>query len=290
MLQPVRVGLGWLDKQEAVRLLHEDRAVGPEESSRLEDALRAAAAQVCARLPGVESFTINPFPRCLSEQARKFRLRNEVGQQLQDMDWDLGVIDLAEVLSFQKMIRWDSTDRLASLSADDWEGLFRLTLPEAPEAEELHIETFFDAPNRATILSSPDLNLCSTSHGSADMVSLSDGGLPKKIRLYGYGVAVRPSILQAVEYRGRLFIRDGYHRSVGLLKYGIRHVPAVVVRAKSLLQVGANAEGFFSEEVIMGDRPMRLRDFLDDTVTATIQRTVFRKVVRIVAEEYIVRI
>jgi hypothetical protein len=50
------------------------------------------------------------------------------------------------------------------------------------------------------------------------------GGPP----IFGFAVALNPSYMQVVHYRGRYFLRDGYHRAYGLLSRGITVVPAFV--------------------------------------------------------------
>jgi hypothetical protein len=174
---------------------------------------------------------------------------------------------------------------LASNTPDDLEGLFSVTLPEQQDDELTIIP---DSTKTATVVASLNRNLCSTSHGTADMVWQTPGRPSKKVKLFGFGVAIRPSFVQVVEYRGRLFLRDGYHRTAGLLKRGIHRVPAVVVRAKSFLQVCVNSSGLLPEELVMGERPLQLQDFHDDDVSITVLQRAHRKIVRITAEEYTV--
>jgi hypothetical protein len=70
--------------------------------------------------------------------------------------------------------------------------------------------------------------------------------------------------MEVASYRGRWFLRDGYHRSFRLLKRGVCRVPVVVVYAETLAQMGAVGSQFFAEETLLSSRPPMLDDFLDD--------------------------
>jgi len=74
--------------------------------------------------------------------------------------------------------------------------------------------------------------------------------------------------MEVASYRGRWFLRDGYHRSFRLLKQDVRLVPCVVVYAETLVQMGAVGSQFFSEEVLFSAHPPMVTDFLVEELTA----------------------
>jgi hypothetical protein len=98
------------------------------------------------------------------------------------------------------------------------------------------------------------------------------------------------SLLQVVEYSGRWFIRDGYHRAYGLLRKGITRIPCIFIRAANFQQTGADQPAFIRYETLFGLRPPFLRDFLLNEVSATVQQRAVRKVVRVAAEEFVVEV
>lgn len=73
--------------------------------------------------------------------------------------------------------------------------------------------------------------------------------------------------LEVAFHRGRWFLRDGYHRSYGLLRRGIRCVPAVVVHARTIRELGAIGHKFFSEDILFSAPPPMLRDFTNEALT-----------------------
>lgn len=83
----------------------------------------------------------------------------------------------------------------------------------------------------------------------------------------------RSPFIEVASYGGRWFLRDGYHRSFLLLRRGINLVPAVVVYAETLAQMGAVGGWFFTEEAIFSSHPPMVTDFLDDEIVIRYIRT-----------------
>jgi hypothetical protein len=87
------------------------------------------------------------------------------------------------------------------------------------------------------------------------------------------------------EFRRRWFLRDGYHRAYRLLRAGVHHVPVVVIRARTMDELGATQSWFFDEEQLFSPCPPRVMDFLSDDLVLRYQRQRFRKTIRIIIEE-----
>jgi len=94
------------------------------------------------------------------------------------LDWNLSIVDLRELIAFQRRIRFDHPDSRPVHRKARSQQLLDLALP-------LHARS-----------SSPYMEVAS--------------------------------------YRGRWFLRDGYHRSFRLLKQGVWLVPCVVVHAETM--------------------------------------------------------
>jgi hypothetical protein len=91
--------------------------------------------------------------------------------------------------------------------------------------------------------------------------------------------------LEVAEYRGRWFLRDGYHRAYALLSAGIVRVAAVVIRARTLDELGATQPWFFDEKTLFSERPPRLIDFHKASLVISYERPSQEKVIRISIEE-----
>jgi len=90
---------------------------------------------------------------------------------------------------------------------------------------------------------------------------------------------------EVARYRGRWFLRDGYHRAYAHLRAGIIHIPTGVGEAKSLAELGAAHPWFFPEDVLFSSTPSRVTDFLDGAHVLEYDRTPFIKTLRLTMEE-----
>jgi|SRR5579883_935637 len=96
-----------------------------------------------------------------------------------------------------------------------------------------------------------------------DVEALLDLTIPRlSLRLRSYS-----PYLEVALYRGRWFLRDGYHRSYGLLRRGINCVPAVVLHARTIGELGAVGHKFFSEDILFSARPPIVSDFGNEALT-----------------------
>jgi len=173
----------------------------------------------------------------------------------------------------------------AALGSGSDEALFRVTLPE-PELRPTAVVQDV-ATNSYTIASeNPNLRVGGMAQSQAAATAASGAQMP--INIYGFFVTFGGPWMQAAEFQGRWFLRDGYHRAFHLLARGISRVPCIAVSAHSLEDLGLVRPGFVGAEVLLGDRPPVVSDFHDDrwSVNGSLPR--IRKVVRIRAEEFVV--
>jgi hypothetical protein len=201
--------------------------------------------------------------------------RIELHQEYKGLDWTLGVVDLRRLLAFQRRLIFDpEISPLTAPQPDDWPRLIAITLGAQRSTE--HSVTskkndggFLDVSLRS---SNPDLQLrlsADAGHDNAPPFSLY-GGSP---------------FFEVAEFCGRWFLRDGYHRAYGLLQAGIHSVPAVVIHAKTIEELGATQPWFFSEDQLLSSRPPRVVDFLDDNLVLRYRRPRLIKTIRIQIEE-----
>jgi hypothetical protein len=120
------------------------------------------------------------------------------------------------------------------------------------------------------------------------LVASAPGAPPQKMQGITFFINMGTSYVQVARYQGRYFLRDGYHRTVGLLRAHVTKVPAVVINAPSFQYI-APQPGLFDHEVAFSDRPPLLTDFLDDTVSVEGSQPTIRKVVRARAEQFVVQ-
>jgi hypothetical protein len=201
--------------------------------------------------------------------------REDLRQEYENLDWTLAVIDLRRLLAFQRRLVFSSGSKaLMTPDRHDWPQLISMAIGSQRSTEHvlIHDRSEEDQLDIRLHSSNPDLRLRfhpKTSRGELLPLSLY-GGSP---------------FFEVAAFHGRWFLRDGYHRAYHLLQAGVDRMPAVVIYARSIEELGATAPWFFNEEQLFSDRPPQVTDFLDDNMILRYERTALRKVIRIHIEE-----
>ena len=201
--------------------------------------------------------------------------REDLHLEYQSLDWTLGVVDLRLLLAFQRRLIFSHSLQAPFMPKQGaWPGLVSLAVGSQRSTEHLLIHNGSDTDRLDIGLhsSNPDFQLRFTPKTSGC------GALP--LSLYGGS-----PFFEVAELRGRWFLRDGYHRAYHLLQAGVDRMPAVVIYARSVEELGATTPWFFQEEQLFSDRPPRVADFLDSSMILRYERTALRKVIRIRVEE-----
>jgi hypothetical protein len=279
-----------MEKDEAVASLL-DRMPRPEDDlTELTGTWEARKDRLAQRAPySLPTPKLEPLPQELVERGEAFKRRPDVQASLHGLDWDVGIVDLTRILTFQKLVVLEQiAERVAGVSQDHWGPLFSLCLPDS---SILEVGGMLHPSGRSITLSSPSPNLRVSQHILQDLTVAPAPGVPgQTMKFFGFAVSYGAPFLQVAEYKGRWFVRDGYHRSYGLLSRGVARVPAVFVKARSFTETGAAAPIFLSREILFGDHPPTLKDFFDDDLAMTVSQRVTRKIVRITAEEFVVEV
>jgi hypothetical protein len=108
-------------------------------------------------------------------------------------------------------------------------------------------------------------------------------GMPPGTVHMGFQVRMITSFLQVGSMQGRYFLRDGYHRGLGLVQRGARYVPALV--REDMLIADLVAPGSLSVEAILGPKPPTLADYWDDSVSVTARLPAPRRIISVAASE-----
>jgi hypothetical protein len=201
--------------------------------------------------------------------------RKELKQEYEGLEWTLGVVDLRRVLAFQRRLVFSPARRPSLIPPQDyWSQLISLAFGSR-RGTEYHFDHNcnstgdFDISLRS---SNPDLQLRLNPKEER-------GGL-SPFHLHGGS-----PFFEVAEFRGRWFLRDGYHRAYRLLRAGVHRIPAVVIYARTIGELGATESCFFGEDQLFSDRPPHVMDFLDESLVLRYERTALRKVIRIRIEE-----
>jgi hypothetical protein len=221
-------------------------------------------------------------PALLAQETEKikdslitFERNANLSEEYKGLDWTLGVVDLRRLLAFQRRLVFDPASRaLPTPGQDDWSQLITFAMGPARGTEHRIVRNRDATDGLEVSLHSgnPDLQL--RLNPGAECSDLSP------LSLYGGS-----PFFEVAEFHGRWFLRDGYHRAYRLLQAEVHRVPAVVIFARTIEELGATGSYFFAEDQLFSDRPPRVTDFLEDDLVLRYQRVAFRKVIRIRIEE-----
>jgi hypothetical protein len=194
--------------------------------------------------------------------------RPDLLTEMAGLNWSLGVVDLRRLIAFQRRITSGPSQPISPKSqVDDWTALVVVSFgaSKAPEYEMIR------NPSTNTIVlrsSNPNLSLRFFDNPSSP-VSVHAGS----------------PFFEVAQYRGRWFLRDGYHRAYDLLSVNIFRVPAVIVYARTFDELGATHPWFFKEETLFSSTPPRVIDFHDDALVLEYNRPLLIKTVSVTIEE-----
>lgn len=253
--------LGWLREDEATRWLAGNEAAAARNPLHRELARRARAA-VEARAPfSPPADAVQALPAEIAHHIDLLRAHPESANTIAQMGAPC-LVDLGQVIGAQKQIViGEALDRVAGTAAADLLGIARVTMP-LPRREPINWN--FDSQRNAFVLSSPNHNLRVVGHFNSTVGGETPGVV---FDSFGFALAYQRSYVQVAAIGGRLILRDGYHRTYGLLRAGIRHVPAFVREYSGWEEANLPA-GLLSSEVCFGARPPLLTDYLDDEVSS----------------------
>jgi hypothetical protein len=254
---------------------YRDAAAGVD-SVKLDERTKRARAQLAERdrYTGTTAL-LEQETKDIEDLLKAAAEREDLQGEYENLDWTLAVIDIRRLLAFQRRLVFGCALQAPILPDwNDWPRLISLAIGSQRSTEHvvIHDRSEDDQLNIRLHSSNPDLRLqLHSTTGQGDLLPLS---------LYGGS-----PFFEAAEFRGRWFLRDGYHRAYHLLKAGVYRMPAVVIYTRSIEELGATAPWFFNEEQLFSDRPPQVPDFLDDNMILHYERTALRKVIRIHIEE-----
>ena len=265
--RPAKALIGWMSQEEGPLVLagrRMDHATTPELIARAD----AARSEVSNRPEGVDQTRLlTDVPRDLDDHVREL-MATEAAAPYAAGDWSVKMADLTKVCALQPVVFWDhAEERAAVASADSVKSVAEVTLPLPAE---VHLPVQFDRSRMTWMVTSRNPNLEFVGEFSAK---------PKTgVAAFGFMVAVMPSFVQVVLHRGRYLLRDGYHRSLGLLARGITRVPVLHKEYSEYDDLGLG-QGMLAPESYLGSQPPLLADYLNEQVSAEVMLPASQKMV-----------
>lgn len=266
LIRPARALIGWFDPGQ-VDLLFAGADLARYQGIAANARVAVARRQVDASQQGV----LSPLPASVQKYADDWKNAAPGGLPA---DARIEMVDLRKVFAAQPFVFTNNArERVGALANSDLEGIARLTLPPI---QSIPVQGQYDFVAHAYIFASPDPNLRILGNWAGEVAGHS---------VFGFLVGTTTSLMNIGCFRGRVFLRDGYHRAYGLIASGIHHAPALVQDFASFEQLGL-PQGMLPQDAYLGDRPPRLPDYLDDAVATSADRPATQKLVVIQGTEF----
>lgn len=274
-LLEARALLAWMGMEHAGQILLQGRQSGTF-TAEMQQRWHDAKAARDRRTQAVDqSDLIRPLPGDLASYVTRLQ-KNPQAQQYFDEGWQPALVDLPRVCAFQRHVYTEhSMDRVAQVSVRDQRALAEVTLPlAAPDPVTFQYDR--QRQQFVTSIGGPNLQIVGAFGGMAP-------GMPAGTVHMGFRLRVVTSFLQVSAVQGVCFLRDGYHRALGLVARGARYVPAFVKDGMSMSDL--LAPGALEYEAIMGSGPPVISDYWDDEVAVSVQLPAPRRIISVQAAE-----
>jgi hypothetical protein len=246
------------------------------EQEEFAEKITSAQARLFEREPYTNcSALLAQETQCIQHLLDVVARRSDLQEEYEGLEWTLGVVDLRYLLAFQRRLVFGKVQKMEPIAKqNDWQQLISLALgPKRSTAYSVTHNGGAGSGLDITLQSNnPDLQLLMNSKAS------EGGSLP--LLLHGGS-----PFFEVAEFGGRWFLRDGYHRAYRFLEAGVFQIPAVVIRARTIKELGAIEPWFFNEAQLFSDHPPLVKDFLNEELVFCYERVAFRKVIRICVEE-----
>ncbi len=189
--------------------------------------------------------------------------------------WVVRMVDLSRLCAFQPVVYTDSARASASSAGDG--GMRALAAFTLPTGDPPPLRASFDEKRNAWVIVSSNRNLRLVGRFTAPVAGAPVGGGAGGTPGFGFVVTIMPSHMQVAELEGRYYLRDGYHRALGLLAAGIAVVPALVAGFTAIEQLAA--PGALPQAAYTGERPPTLPDYLASDVATEVHLPVSQKMI-----------
>jgi hypothetical protein len=243
---------------------------GEDDTRRYLDAWRVAKSrydQLRTEEAGeAEKIGILPLPKAMRPMARKLLKHATFVQGFGDFPTRVALVELGRMVAYQQHVALDHVRKqMTGLSPDmPPENLFEHCFPSRESMPPLKVREVGDD---TMVFSSPSTDMRFLGAMLLEQGKIK-GYIPvgKAAMVLGLPVGFGSNLLNALSYRGRLLLNNGYHRTVAMIEAGITHAPCVIQELNTLDElelaggrVKADRAGYYFNS----PRPPLMRDFRD---------------------------
>jgi hypothetical protein len=225
-----------------------------------------ARANLAVAPPALSNAAVRPIEDAFADHLLTVGGTDLFRAQTSGRNWSFAWVDIRETVALQESINLDYARAVAArISAVSGEReILDLCLPRdlRPQGQTYHIT---GASSHGVTIHSEDLNLI-VMRANVEATESKDPGDPSVARL-GFILGKAWHHVHVLSVGGRCYLKNGYHRAVGLAEAGVREMPCVVLHVDDL---GAAECERWSHRLLTSERPPRVGDFLDPALTVDV--------------------
>ena len=222
---------------------------------------------------------IQPIPQSMQEHLASLELEPTFKEHTQgSLDSRFALVEVGKLVAFQTILNVEYLDSLMKQvpKPSDSEETLKFCLPSRKEKGTERILNNFN----------PDTNTFSVITDNLDFrivgnVQGEDSQTGRRFLGFAFGGGLRQ--MSVAQYQDRFILKNGYHRACALEQAGHRFIPVLIVKVPSFELTGANRPGFFPVDVVTGDKPPTMSDFLGPSAIE-VRRLKLKLIVSIHAE------
>lgn len=271
---PGRVLWAFLPEAETTNFLRAQCVLGTQSELTLKNA--HAAARLHANTVGAPvAVTSMPIEPAHAAHLVAVQQHPHFQEAVNGAPWTFQWVRARDLIAMQKFVDLDRGQGVVqAIKAGDVAGILETCLPAK------------HYPHPVAVIQNQDLSWTAMARGyDFRLIGTFQQHDPvtKRINI-GYSLGFGAPFVHVVQFEGRHYLKNGYHRAHELLVRGVEFIPAIVQDARNWDDVG-HRSGFFPAELIRGPNPPRVGHLLDDKLTLAVEFKPVAKLARIKVEE-----
>jgi hypothetical protein len=276
VLRSGRVLLGFMSEEEAAAFVSSQTAGSWDELRPVWQEARAAYDELPVFEP--QQPKIEDLPLEIMEEIEAVRSAPPFQQSFAGKEARFAMVDLTHIVAFQQFVDTQFSTETAGRELDEQNDLLAKVKLCLPRDFNANVNITVDQATLSTTLSSLSRNL-----NIVGMQAVQNPGQPFAL---SYLVALGGNWVQVIEFEGRYFLKNGYHRAWLLRNRGDQAVPALVTKANTVEEIGTGP-GFFAPALILSERPPLFRHFFDGRLAPELQLKSTMKVITFSASQFV---
>ncbi len=213
----------------------------------------------------------------ITKALMKITARLSAEPQVFGDSWKFKLIEIRKLVAIQKTVNVEVAEDMVRKveNENDLLGAIRVALDTEMRDDKINMTQ----DTTGYTITSRNLNLAPVGVGIGE-IPLANGC--DNIHGVNFAIGCRQSYVNVLHYGDRYILKDGYHRTYGLMSKGFTHVPCILVEGSEQTQIPQGGSLFLAQ-LTLSENPPVLRDFVE--IAEDVQVADFINVVKVRVEQ-----